>query len=425
VNPKLALPLGLLALGVLGAAILLVSRPAPERKPEESWSPLVRALEARPQAVQLIVRANGTVVPRTESELVAQVAGEVEWVSPTLVAGGFFAEDDELVRIEVTDYELALESARAAVARSDSEASRSRKERDRQRRLADQSVASQARIDDAESAYRQAAASLREARAARARAERDLERTRLRAPFDGRVRQERVDAGQFLNRGDRVATLYAVDYAEVRLPVPDRELAHLDLSLAYPHDDAEVAAGEEPESGAVAPHNGSVPGPEVVLRAEFAGRDSEWRGRVVRTEGEIDPKSRMVNVVARVDDPYGRDTERSTPLAVGLFVEAEILGRRLPRAYVVPRTALYEGSRVVLIDAESRLRFREVEVLKLDREEAVLGPESLRAGERVCVSVLSAPVEGMHVRVVGDEPAPEPAPEAKSAADAQPDEASP
>lgn len=385
-NPKVWAPVGLLALGAALVAALVATRPAAERREETPYVPLVRAVRAEPRTVQLTVTAHGTVVPRTESELVAQVAGEVEWVSPALVAGGFFAEGEPLVRIETADYDAALESARAAVARAESEAERTRKERDRQRRLADQSVASQARIDDAESAWAQAAAALREARAGRVRAERDLARTTLTAPFDGRVRAESVDVGQFVNRGARVATLYAVDYAEVRLPVPDRDLSFLDLSLSY----RERIQDDEP-------------GPPVLLRARFAGRDQEWRGRIVRTEGELDPKSRMVHVVARVDDPYGRespaaDGEGSAPLAVGLFVEAEILGRRVEDAYRVPRSALHDDGRVLVIDAEDRLHFQEVEVLRLERESAVLAG-GLRPGQRVLVSPLAAPVEGMRVRV--------------------------
>ncbi len=388
-NPKVSAPLGLLALGFAIAILLVATRPMAERSPDSAPAPLVRAMTVQPETVRLTVGAYGTVVPRTESEMVVQVAGEVVWVSPSLVPGGFFAKGEELVRIDPSDAEVALESARASVARNESEASRSRKERDRQRRLAKQSVASQQRIDDAESAYRQAAARLREARAQLRRAERDLARTTLTAPFDGRVRQEKVDVGQFANRGTSIATLYAIDFAEVRLPIPDRDLAYLDLSLAW--NDAE----RELDSG-----------PPVVLRAEFAGKRREWQGRIVRTEGELDPKSRMVHVVARVDDPYGREAEEpSAPLAVGLFVEAEIAGRRLDRAYVVPRSALRSGDRVWVIDGENRLHPRDVEVVRLDADSAVLAPDQLTAGERLCISPLAAPVDGMRVRVQGD-PAP-------------------
>ncbi len=383
-NPKVWAPLGLLALGLLLAVLLYAARPRAERQPESAWVPAVRAVRVEPETVQLSVTAHGTVVPRVESELVAQVAGEVVWVSPALVAGGFFAAGDPLARIEAADYDVALERAGAAVARAASEAERAAKERERQQQLADRSVASQARLDEVEAAHRQAQAQLREARAQLRQAGSDRERTTLRASFDGRVRRESVDVGQFVGRGDSVATLYSVDSAEVRLPIPDRELSHLDLSLAYRASD-------------------DTSGPPVLLRAEFAGKLREWRGRIVRTEGELDPKSRMVHVVASVDDPYHREGERNgAPLAVGLFVEAEILGRRLEEAFVVPRSALRDG-RVLLIDAEHRLRHHPVEVVRLERESAVLAPGSLPPGALVCVSALAAPVDGMRVRVIGDD----------------------
>jgi RND family efflux transporter MFP subunit len=365
-SPKVSAPLGLLGLGVAIAILLIATRPMAERSPDSAPAPLVRAMTVRPEPVRLTVDAYGTVVPRTESDMVVQIAGEVVWVSPSLVPGGFFSEGEELVRIDPSDAEVTLESARASVARNESEASRARKERDRQQRLAKQSVASQQRIDDVESAYRQAAALLREARAQLRRAERDLARTTLSAPFDGRVRSEQVDVGQFVNRGTAIATLYAIDFAEVRLPIPDRDLAFLDLSLAWNDPARELETG-----------------PDVVLRAEFAGEARTWRGRIVRTEGELDPKSRMVHVVARVDDPYGREAdEPSAPLAVGLFVEAEISGRRLDRAFVVPRTALRDGDRVLVIDDESRLRYRAVDVVRLDAESVRGSHPARRSGPR-------------------------------------------
>jgi multidrug efflux system membrane fusion protein len=139
--------------------------------------------------------------------------------------------------------------------------------------------------------------------------------------------------------------------------------------------------------------------PRVLLRAEFAGSERTWEGRVVRTEGEIDPQTRMVHVVARVDDPYDRAGRREgPPLAVGLFVEARILGRSAPNAFVLPRQALRDGDQVLLVDDDNRLRFRKVTVLRSEEDRVVIG-EGLAAGDRVCVSPIPAPVEGMVVRV--------------------------
>ncbi len=379
---KVWLPIAFLALGGMGAVLVAVTRPEARPQRAEVVAPLVRTVRVATETVQYRVSANGTVMPRTQSDLVPQVEGEVIWVSPSLASGGFFAAGEPLVRIDARDYEAALESARASVTRTRSELARARTEQNRQRELAQRSVASQAKIDDAENAFRVAEAQLREARAALERAERDVERTELRASYEGRVRSESVDVGQFVNRGTSIAQLYAVDFAEVPLPIPDRELAYLDLQLGAP--------GPEAASGA-----------PVVLRAVFAGREQTWRGRVVRTEGEIDPRSRAVNVVVRVEQPYAEDP----PLAVGLFVSAEILGRQLENAIVLPRAALREGQdgdQVLVVDDEDRIRFRTVEVLRAQRGRVVLG-SGLAAGERVAVSPLATAVEGMKVRVVADD----------------------
>jgi multidrug efflux pump subunit AcrA (membrane-fusion protein) len=187
--------------------------------------------------------------------------------------------------------------------------------------------------------------------------------------------------GQFDSRGAAVAAISSVDQAEVRLPLPDDQLAVLELPLDYRGEEA-------PESG-----------PAVTLEAEFAGRVHRWQGRIVRTEGEIDPQTRMVHVVARVRDPYGRgaDPERP-PLAAGLFVRALIEGNRVDGVVVLPRQALRRDGRVLVIDQQQRLRFREVEVLRATRER-LLVKSGLRSGERVCLSPLEAVSDGMAVRV--------------------------
>jgi RND family efflux transporter MFP subunit len=399
ISAKLAVPLGILALGAAGAAAMIATRPKVAATPTETAAPLVRALRVEPESLRYSVSANGTVVPRTQSDLVPQVSGEVVWISPSLASGGFFDADEPLVRIDRRDYEVELESARAALARAESEFARARTERGRQRELAERSVASQARIDDAENAYRVAEAQVREARASLQRAERDLERTELRAPFQGRVREKSVDVGQFVNRGAPIAKLYAVDIAEVRLPVPDRELSFLNLDLGSRPGSAETASSAPEDDGTQSENGAEVEkGAEVLLRADFAGKQRTWHGHIVRTEGEIDPRSRMVHVVARVEEPYAADP----PLAVGLFVSAEIFGRDVESAYVLPRAAVQqrpEGDLVFVIDAYDRLRFRPVEVLRVQQGEVVIG-EGLAPGERVSISPLGAAVDGMRVRVI-------------------------
>ncbi len=380
-NPKVLLPIAALLASLIGAAIMVATSSPVEGRPSERQPRPVRVLEVKPTTVQLRVLSQGTVAPRTESELIPEVSGPVVWLSPALVSGGYFDADELLLRIDPRDYEAALERARAEVARAEGEYDHARKALKRRSGLASRGVVSPQALDDAERAERVTGAELRQERVALAEAERNLARTELRAPFAGRVRQERVDVGQFLSRGTSFATIYAIDFVEVRLPVPDNQLAYIDVPLWRSGE----LEGEQPL---------------VTLRARFAGAEHSWTGHIVRTEGEIDPKSRMVHVVARVKDPYAASEDGSRPpLAVGLFVQAEIEGRRAEDITLLPRSAMREGSRVLIVDAENRLRYRPVEVLRIHRED-VLIRSGLEAGERVCISQLQTVIEGMEVQPI-------------------------
>jgi RND family efflux transporter MFP subunit len=372
------MPLVVVFVAGLGAAGLVITAPELESAPLEEVVAVVRVMAGVPQDLALVVRSQGTVEPRTESDLVSEVSGRVTWVSPALASGGFFEAEEPLLRIDPGDYEMARARARASLARAQGEWEHARENLARRENLAERNIASSSQLDDARRTSRVAEASLEEARVALRQADRDLARTEIRAPYAGRVREKNVDVGQFIARGSPAATLYATDYVEVRLPVPDSELAFLDLPLF---------GGQALEGG-----------PPVSLSARFAGREHTWLGRIVRTEGEIDPKSRMVRVVARVEDPYVVSEQRA-PLAVGLFVQAEITGPVANDVLVVPRSALREDGRLLLVDAEDRIRLREAEVLRMDYEQAVVRAE-LKPGERVCVSPLQAAVAGMLVRPV-------------------------
>ncbi|MCB1057564.1 MAG: efflux RND transporter periplasmic adaptor subunit, partial [Acidobacteria bacterium] len=341
-----------------------------------------------PRTVALDVHAQGTVRPRTETTLVAEVAAKVVDLSPAFARGGFFEPGEVLVRLDPRSFELAVTGARAEVARAQVAL---------ERELAEAELAAAEWRDLGkagappplvahEPQTAQARAAVAAAQASLERAQLDLDRATVRAPYAGRVRDKQADLGQFVTPGQPLGRIYAVDYAEVELPVPDAQLAFLDLPLAFR---GEGATGR---------------GPEVTLSAVFAGAAHTWPGRIVRTGGEIDAKSRMVGLVARVDDPYGRheDPDRP-PLAVGLFVEATIAGREVPDVVVLPRVAMRGDDRVLVLDGGDRLRYRPVEVLRRQGEE-VLVAKGLSAGDRVCVSPLEAPVDGMRVRATETAP---------------------
>ncbi|MDE0691146.1 MAG: efflux RND transporter periplasmic adaptor subunit [Gammaproteobacteria bacterium] len=372
------------AAGLGLAMVIFATAPELDVQPPSPKVPVVRTMEARPGPVQMTVTAHGEVVPKAESHLVPEVAGRVVSVAESMVSGGFFNRGDVLVEIERVDYEVALESSRARLVSAESELANAEKTYERAEELREAQSISESRHDDALNRLTIARAALREARARLARAERDLERTRMTAPYDGRVRSERVDAGQFVNRGESIATLYSVDFAEVRLPVRDEDMAYLPLSLAR-------RGGGTPEH------------PGVVLRARFAGAEHAWEARIVRTEGELDPDTRMVNLVAQVPRPY-EPVGDLPPLTVGLFVEAEIHGETFDEVLVLPRSALQRDNRIYVVLPDGRLSFRDAEILRSTGDLYYLRG-AVEAGETICLSALDNATEGQRVRPLDPAPA--------------------
>lgn len=387
---KWLLPLGVALVGATAALWLILTRERIEAKPPEVLPPLVRVTPVVMTNVMLRVQSQGTVLPQSDVHLSAEVAGRVVAISPSLAAGGFFDEGDVLVSLDPRDYELAVVRAQAQVAEAEARLAREEAEaqiaREEWQELGGTGAPPPLVVREPQLA--EARATLASAQAVLEQARLDLEKTKLRAPFAGRVWAKHVDVGQFVNRGTVVARLYGIDYAEVRLPLPPDELAYLDLPLDF---------RGEPRTGT---------GPRVALRASLGGQAAQWTGRLVRTEGEIDPRSRMITAVARVENPYGRHgPSPQPPLAVGMFVEAEIEGRHASNVVVLPRVALRLNEQVLVVDAEDRLRFRPVGLLRTEREHVVV-QSGLQAGERVCISPMETPVDGMRVRVAESEGAP-------------------
>jgi len=362
---------------------MIRNRPAPETRVADVPAPLVEVTEVRFTDVAMSVFTEGTVMPRTQSELVPEVAGRVIEVSPSLVSGGFFEKDDVLLRLDPRDYELAIVRTRAAIAQAELRLETERQEAALARN--EWELLGNGRpppLAMREPQIAEALAALASAQATLEQAGYNLERTVLRAPYAGRVRQERVDVGQYVAPGASVATLYAIDVAEVRLPIADKELAYVNLPLAYRQDGNEAASR----------------GPRVTLRSNFGGRQHEWAGDIVRTEGVIDPETRMIHVIARVNDPYARGADPSRPpLVVGMFVEAEIRGRRSGPVVVLPRSVI-RGTNDVLVVQDGVLFFRKVGFLRQERDR-VLVNAGLEDGDRVVTSPLEGAVSGMRVRV--------------------------
>jgi len=390
---RVLVPLLVLAAGIGGAALLVGLRPDIGPVTPESTPPLVESVPVTGEAVQLYVHAQGTVVPRTESRITGEVSGRVVSASPSWVAGGFFEAADPLLEIDPTDYRLAEKEAAQRVAQAELRLEQEEAEAGVARRdwKAMNGDAQAPPLVVREPQVREARAALEAARATLEKARRDVERCRIVAPYAGRVRETSADLGTYVQPGGELGWIYATDAAEVRLPLPDAELAFVDLPLAY----REGRGESEARDGA----QGSRAHPKALLSARFAGRRHDWVGRIVRTEGRLAPESRMVVAVCRVADPYGRGDETDRPpLAVGMFVEARIEGRLVPDAITIPRSALRADSSV-WVHEDDVLHIRPVELLRKEEDRVVLR-SGLRAGERVITTPLETAVDGMPVRGV-------------------------
>ncbi|MDG1506226.1 MAG: efflux RND transporter periplasmic adaptor subunit, partial [Luminiphilus sp.] len=330
-----------------------------------------------PQTLALSVTSEGNVQPRVEMELVTQVAGEVISVASSLLTGGEFTAGDTLITVDPRDYEIALLRARSSLARATAELNFAIEEQVRVRALYAKELASLAQLQAIERAFLVAQSAEADAAARVSRAQIDLERTVLKAPFSGRVRDEAVDVGQFLQKGRAVATLYDTERLEVRLPLADAQLAYLDPEFA----NTGIASADP------------IP---VTLTANFGGRQQSWAAQLLRSEGDISTASRFLYVIAEVSQSTN---ENGVRLPVGLFVNAMIQGRTVDDLVSIPRTALRSGNNVMVIDENNRLQFREVQIFRLSEAHALISG-GLNTGERISISALQFVVEGMPVQVI-------------------------
>ncbi len=377
---RILLPILIIGYAATITYYLIEYREKPEKKPKEILPTIVYVSEAKKRPVTFTIKSQGTVVPRTETDLIPQVSGKITSISPSLYAGGFFEEGDVLVEIDSSDYEVALVRAEAVLAKAElnlsQEAALSEQASKDWGNLgngeATELVLRKPQLIDAEANVKSAQADLEKAR-------RDLQRTLIRAPYAGMVKEKNTDLGQFVSPGALLAKIFAINYVEVRLPIPSHDLAFVDLPYAYHGNDGGKASLY------------------VQLEAAFGGTRHTWDGLIVRTEGVVDPRSRVIYAVAQVQDPYRQESGSSRPpLQIGMFVEAEIRGKTVADAVTLPRHALRQNNRILVVGAGDTLAGREVEVIRLDAENVVIGA-GLEEGEQVCLTALEFVVDGMKV----------------------------
>ncbi len=388
--------LGILAGALVLATVMVLARPDPPLRPPPSNIPFVTVAAAEPGDGPIRVFGSGSVRPSAEVDVAAQVSGRVSWVDPAFQGGGRVQRGQLLFQIDPADFENRVEQARAdvaaqevAVLQAEEEARIARSEYD-QFRAREQNRASA--VGGSPSALTLREPQLAAARASRARAvavladaELALARTGVTAPFNGVVRQEAVDEGQFVAAGQSVGRLYAGDVVEILVPLGDSDASLIPglWGLRPGDDDRSV--------------------PAEVTTDTSAGRFT-WSGHVDRAEAALDETTRTINVVVRVPNPFapgrqmsGAQSPAGPPLLVGQFVDVAIQGVEPERYFVAPRRALRTDNEVWAVRSDTLVSIIPVRVLQRSEEEVYL-TGALTPGQPLIVSGLSVATEGTRVR---------------------------
>lgn len=365
---KIILPIVILAAGVAIFFALMSMKKPPEEKEQVDNTPIVAVEEISVAPLTLEVGSYGVVHPKYETELVAQVSGQIVSLSPTFVRGGFVKAGQLLARIDPSDYQAALIDAEANLASAKAslkeEVARGKVAEDEWSRI---SNASPTELSLRKPQLAQEQARVKAAEASVLRAKRNLERTYIKAPYDAMIEQRTVGLGSFVSTGSRLGKVLGTELAEVRLPVADNQLQFL------------VERGT----------NASVK-----LIGTFAGQEKIWSANIARSEGVVDDKSRMSYLVAEVKDPYRlHASNEETPLRFGSYVNAQIIGKQLAKAASIPRHLLNKG-KVALLNSESKLQFVKVDIVRQDGANVIVS-DGLSTGDKLIVSALDYPVDGM------------------------------
>ncbi len=350
------------------AGLLSQMKPEPEKRGDENLDLLVEVLPLELSSESFRIRSQGTVRPRTQTVLSAEISGSIVSISPKFIAGGVFRAGEVLMRIDPTNYTVGVDKADALVKQRQIEY-------DGAKKLLSQGYR-------AEAEFASAAAALASAQAELVSARRNLELTYIRLPYEGMVLSKNTDIGQFVSPGTQLGVTFATDEAEVRLPLTDMDLAFVEMPNAL-----EIT------------ETGSIEGPQVKLTAMQKGKRVSWDAQIVRSEGVVDERSRVTYVVAQILDPY-KLHNAGTSLPVGTFVAAEITGSTVLDVFRIPRTALRGADQVLIVDLDNKLAIRRVDIIRSDDRYAYVAG-GVSAGERITTTAIEAPTNGMSVRTAG------------------------
>ena len=376
---KLAIAALATFIGLVATWVVLTAKAEPQAgAPPERPAPMVEVMTAAPAEHQLRVRTQGTIRAKTQVELAAQVAGKVINVSKNFADGGFFQAGDTLLTIERDDYEFALARTEAALAQAEQRLAEERgrsRQAEREWRELGSTEANDLFLRKPQ--LRAGELSVSAAQADVAASKLALDRTIVRAPFDGRVLQKRADVGQFVGNGTPLAQVYAIEALELRLPISDAQLALLPEALL-------TSAG-------------GLVGSTAAITVNIGDKIWNFSAPIVRSEAEIDQRSRVANLIAEFSGTSELGVGRPS-LTPGVFARAEILGRPVANVIELSNTALSPDGHVLVVNGQSLLERRDVSIV--NREKDRVWVSGIGEGESVVEQLNNTLFPGLRVQMM-------------------------
>jgi len=374
---QIIVPIVILLAGILLFVAFSSMKKPPEEKAKVDNTPIVAVEEITVAPMTLQVDSYGIVKPKYETELVAQVSGQIVELSNTFVRGGFVKKGQLLARIDPNDYEAALIDAQASLASARASLETERAQgKVAEREWKEITNSSPTELSLRKPQLAQELARVKAAQASVLRAERNMERTEIKAPFDAMIEARNIGLGSFVGTGSNIGKLLGTAIAEVRLPVADNQLQFL------------VNQGENAK---------------VNLNGTYAGTVKVWQANIVRSEGVIDNKSRMSYLVAEIKDPYAlTEDNNETPLRFGSYVNANVLGMEIAQATLLPRY-LVVNDKVAILNADSKLHYVAIDIVRQEGANVIVS-NGLAAGDQLIVSALDYPIDGMSLSLGTETP---------------------
>lgn len=370
---------------IFASAVVLIivgaMAPKPAKKPIDVKAPLVEVQPLSQSTVTFAIASQGSIVPRTQTNLISEVAGQVVSVSDKFKVGGYFRKGELLLTIDDINYQVALVQAESRLGKAKASLV---EEQARAKQAEDEWLLSGKSLDTAPVMalrtpfLQKADAELKAAQADLQQAKVKLSRTKIVAPYDAMIKEKNVDIGQYISTGSSMAVTFAIDYAEVRLPVKQRDVLFLDL----PKIDQ---IGDE--------------GSKVNLHVRVGGQKFSWSSKIARYEGVVDSQSRVHYVVAQIDDPYAILKENSQQeLRIGTFVNAVIEGKTVNDVIAIPRNNVTGANTIFLLDNDNKLHIEDISILRTDAD-YIYTQDKFEKDRKLIITKLETPIENMTLRV--------------------------